>query len=150
MYILWTYLNACSSCAYVNYVGSLLALNLCAALEWHKLWFVVFNALSPSHFSTMVGIQNVSNNCYFSALMQSVLNFTDIGNMLWDHVKENRNRSEPHKGKIGNILSVHTMRFLYIFKWWSIPHVHTTFDVYIPCPMLNVFIVLCRGSVSHV
>ena len=150
MYVLLTYLKACSSCAYENYVGSLLALNFCAALEWHKLWLVVFNALSPTHFSTMAGIQNVSNNCYFSALMQCVLNFTDIGNMLWDHVKENRNRSEPHKGKIANILSVHTMRFLYIWKWSSIPHVHTTFHVYIPRAMLNVFIVLSRGSVSRV
>ena len=65
----------------------------------------------------MAGIKNVRNNCYFSALLQSLLNFTDIGKMLWDHVKENQNRTDPHKGNFQNIPSVHTMPSIYIVKW---------------------------------
>ena len=49
--------------------------------------------------ATIVGIENVSNNCYFSLLLQSLLNFNDIGNLLWDHVKQNEMCAELHRGK---------------------------------------------------
>ena len=46
----------------------------------------------------MAGITNAGNTCYFSSLLQCLLNLEDLQALLERHKKDNEERSDPHKG----------------------------------------------------